>query len=416
MKTISWTSFLLVISLNLPLAQAAVWTHSQEWSPQAEASYSHWVKTKFSADIFWKTGAYPDISTDCADSVYAMRMIFAYENSLPFAMKQSDAVGGLLTNEAKKFDGVRDPRERFIAFLKYVMGRASTNSLADDTYPIEITRESLTPGTIYLATGTHVYQVIDVTDGGTTLIQYSTVPRAVRVMSRVDMFPNYVPGDLKVKGRTNVDGFRRFKQPHMYKIADSMLPHYSLEQYTKAQEFAMSGLKFYEWAQNRLAIRPETPHEKIQRSLLLVCYASWDRGEAVNDGVYAFHLKKVKDRQNLCFNAREYDNYSTPTRDKRLINYFESLHLLPDTPGYNEYRGEMKEMIDQIIGRTQNEKTENRLLEWCDINKQVGGPGRPMSLTELHDLALSGRLVSDPHANTLQRWGLEPFTPTCQQY
>jgi len=416
MKTTSWTLFLLVILLKLPLSQAAVWGHSQAWTTEDETNYSRWVKEKFAPDVFWKTGAYPNTSTDCADSAYAMRMIYAYENNLPFAIKQVDGTSGLLTNETAKFDRIKNSRERFLAFLNYVMDMTSSSTLANDTYPIEITRESLTPGSIYLATGTHVYQVVDVTEGGTTIIQYSTVPRAVRVLSRVDMFPNYVPGDLKIKGRQNIDGFRRFKQPQMYKASDSTLPHYSLEQFAKAQEFSMSGLKFYEWTQSRLAIRPETAHEKIQRSLLLVCYASWDRAEAVNDGVFAFQVKKIKDNQNFCFNASEYDSYSTPTRDKRLINYFEHLHLLPEIPGYAEYRGEMKEMIEQIIGRTRTEKMENRLFEWCDINRQVGGPGRPMSLSELHDLALGGRLVSDPHANTLQRWGLETFTPTCRQY
>lgn len=418
MKSILIIFKLFIVLSIFPVnrATSAVWLQHKEWSPHDEVTYALWVKEKFTPDIFWKSGAYPNVSTDCADSVYAMRLIFSYEHNLPFVIRQPDSQGGWLSNQTKMFDRIKDPRQRFMAFLEYVMAITSSLSLADDTYPVEITREALTPGSIYLATGTHSFQVIDITDGGITIIQYSTVPRTVRVMSRLEMFPNYVPGDLKIKNGLYQDGFRRFKQPQMYSLPNSKLPYYSLEQFEKSHEYNGNSLSFYEWVQSRLAIRPETLHEKLQRSLLLICYSAWERAEVVNEGLFAFRIKQIKNRQNYCFNSAEYDEYSTPIRDKRLFSYFSYLNRLPETSGYVEYQGEMKDMIDQITGRMRTEKMESRVLEWCDINKQSGGPGRPMSLSELHDIVMAGKLISDPHANRLQRWGLESFAPFCKQY
>lgn len=395
-------------------SQAAVWQHERDWTEADEKSYAAWVKANFDPEIFWRTGAYPNVSTDCADAVYGMRMIYAYENRLPFVIRSGS---GFLNNQSSRFDAVKDPQKRFLAFMKYVMDITNTTTLSDDTYPIEISRDAITPGTMYLATGTHVYAVIDVTDGGITIIQSSTVPREVRVMTRVETFPNYIPGDLKIKNRKNVDGFRRFKQPRMYAQAAAELPHYSLEQFEKVRELRENGLKFYDWVQSRLALRTETVDERLNRSLLLVCYSSWDRGEAINRGYFAARIKQIKQKQAPCFTAAEYDEYSTPTRDKRLREYFQQLHELTSMPGYESQSGEMKHMLDHIIGRVRTQAMEQRLIEWCDVNRQTGGgPQRPMSLAELHDLSLNGQLVSDPHATITQRWGLEPFTPSCRQY
>lgn len=402
---------------TLSIGQAAVWKHDREWTEHDENAYAEWVKTKFNPEIFWRTGAYPDISTDCADAVYGMRMIYAFENKLPFVIRSG---GGFLSNETSRYDAIQDPRARFRAFMKNVMDITNTTTLSDDTYPIEISREAITPGTMYLATGTHVYAVVDVTDGGITIIQSSTVPREVRVMTRVEAFPNYIPGDLKIRNKKNVDGFRRFKQPQMYSKIPTALPHYSLEQFEKVNELRENGLKFYDWVQSRLATRVETIDERLSRSLLLVCYSSWDRGEAINRGYFAARIKQIKqtrEQKSPCFTAAEYDEYSTPTRDRRLTEYFHQLHDLVSIPGYERHNSETKQMLEHIIAHNRTPEMEERVIQWCDVNRQTGGgPQRPMSLAELHDLALNKKLVSDPHATIAQRWGLEPFVSSCPQY
>lgn len=131
----------------MSIGQAAVWQHDHEWTEHDENAYAEWVKTKFNPEIFWRTGAYPNVSTDCADAVYGMRMIYAFENKLPFVIRSG---GGFLSNETSRYDAIQDPRARFRAFMKNVMDITNTTTLSDDTYPIEISREAITPGTMHL--------------------------------------------------------------------------------------------------------------------------------------------------------------------------------------------------------------------------------------------------------------------------
>ena len=74
-------------------------------------------------------------------------------------------------------------------------------------------------------------------------------------------------------------------------------------------------------------------------------------------------------------------------------------------------------MLEHIIAHNRTPEMEERVIQWCDVNRQTGGgPQRPMSLAELHDLALNKKLVSDSHATIAQRWGLEPFVSSCPKY
>ena len=66
-------------------AQAAVWSENNSWDQTWEDRYSDWVKTSFNEDVFTQ-GSYKGIATDCADAVYAARLIFAFENQLPFVI------------------------------------------------------------------------------------------------------------------------------------------------------------------------------------------------------------------------------------------------------------------------------------------------------------------------------------------
>ena len=107
-----------------------------------------------------KTPIYYKYSHDCADAVYAMRLIFSYEYKLPFVIHNPSRPGKLISNRKKRWDKL--PQEKRVRkFLDYVADMTSTKSLSRDTYPIAL--DDIKPGDIYAAPGVHSYQIVNIT-------------------------------------------------------------------------------------------------------------------------------------------------------------------------------------------------------------------------------------------------------------
>lgn len=133
-----------------PNAQAAVWEPQNSWSPVWEKSYQEWVKTQWTKDFFTKPGPYQNMVLDCADAVYAMRYIFAANNSLPYAINDPSGGRGTISQSATRFDKLA-PEKRKVAFLKYINGIVSTQSLVRDSYPLATNRDAIHAG-VFLRT------------------------------------------------------------------------------------------------------------------------------------------------------------------------------------------------------------------------------------------------------------------------
>jgi hypothetical protein len=58
---------------------AAVWKAENKWDDVWEKRYQHWVKNNWTEEFFMdeKKPIYYKYSHDCADAVYAMRLIFS---------------------------------------------------------------------------------------------------------------------------------------------------------------------------------------------------------------------------------------------------------------------------------------------------------------------------------------------------
>ncbi|MEN0060170.1 MAG: hypothetical protein AAGB31_15130, partial [Bdellovibrio sp.] len=103
-------AFLLTL-LPLNKAAAAVWSDVNEWSPEFENSFAEWVRREWQTDFFSRktlrngqSNPYHGFRADCADTVYSMRIVFAYENRLPFVMKDPTASGRTLSNRMSRWD------------------------------------------------------------------------------------------------------------------------------------------------------------------------------------------------------------------------------------------------------------------------------------------------------------------------
>jgi len=93
-------------------AHAAIWEATSEWTEEHERTYAEWVREEFDKDFFHQ----PEETTifglalDCSDAIYAMRIMYAYENSLPFAINDPTGKRRTLSNEFTKWDGYRETR------------------------------------------------------------------------------------------------------------------------------------------------------------------------------------------------------------------------------------------------------------------------------------------------------------------
>ena len=92
-------------------AKADIWTAENNWNSAYEAGFPEWVRTNFGKDAFHKPEdkALFGLALDCSDAIYAMRIIYAYQNKLPFEINDPRN-GRILSNKFKKWDGFREKR------------------------------------------------------------------------------------------------------------------------------------------------------------------------------------------------------------------------------------------------------------------------------------------------------------------
>jgi hypothetical protein len=126
----------------------------RRWTFEEEHRFEKWVDETITEDFFIRY----KIPTDCADAVYAIRWIYARIAHLPAAATTTDGKWiGHWSTDWKHLpthsEWHRD--ERFRAALLYLFPKTWTGTLPLDTYPIRISPDSVTPGTIFLVTESH---------------------------------------------------------------------------------------------------------------------------------------------------------------------------------------------------------------------------------------------------------------------
>jgi hypothetical protein len=150
-----------------------------------------------------------------------------------------------------------------------------------------------------------------------------------------------------------------------------------------------------------------------------------DRGAYVYDAQH--HLKEMKKKDRICMTKTEYDNFSTPGRDKRLTKFFKAVgdHIADNYQKdkhshaqrwaaaiFSEKEPQTRD-IKELNAFCQVELTLNSIKE--DIFKKP----LTMSLRMLRKKSESGALVSDPNAPLNYRWGIttEPkYKAKCPTY
>ena len=126
----------------------------RRWTVEDEQQFGKWVEENITEDFFIRY----KIPTDCADAVYTIRWIYARIAHLPAAATTRD--GRFIGHWSRDWrDLPTDPEwhqdRRFRAALRYLNTKSWTGTLPFDTYPVCISPDSITPGTLFFVKESH---------------------------------------------------------------------------------------------------------------------------------------------------------------------------------------------------------------------------------------------------------------------
>lgn len=404
----------IFLILSSTIVQSAVWeTENDYWNGNWELKYQQWVSKNWKPDFFMSPAKpeYNRIPHDCADSIYLMRAVFAYENKLPFKIHYLNKKNKYITNLMTNWDKYPED-QRFRQFALFLNDRVGTRSFAKDSYPIALSQ--IKAGDLYVEPGTHSYGITGITDTGVTAIMSSTTPASPKYMIQLYSFPFFIPHDPVGMS----DGYRRFKWPRNIAKPAQQQPGYSNEQYQIAQKVGLNYIPFTDIIAQKLQRRKEPLEEKTMRLMHSLCAFAKERVNYVNDGLaYVNRLRSQGKRQ--CMNAKEYDYYSTPSRDKRLFRFFTEVEKI----AYQGGKLTEDQVNAQVLARTifhpeLPDGLINELDEFCGLAIYPGDNKKHINLRQLWDTLKLGKVSSDPHAPFDNRWGLTEtkYVGSCKTY
>ncbi|WP_415062551.1 hypothetical protein [Bdellovibrio sp.] len=393
-------AFLLTTLLLLSVhGQAKVWDATNTWSEAYEEQYSQWIKDTFKYDIFSNpSSAWYGIPTDCADAVYAARIIFAYENSLPVNFTNIENMRPNLSNEMTSWDSL-SAKEKVRRFIRHVSDLTSTQTLGYDTYPVQISRETFRPGIIFVnptlsredenivgTRGGHAETLIQIEENGFIRTLYSTTPSKVR-----DLITTRNPYSWPI---SRLGGFRAWKAARTPSLA-------SPEQFEIAgwsPQIRPTRKQIYQWHETirrQIRLRPPTIDERSDVVIESICNLWQGRVDAVTNA-----WKAIQNNGGRCLSTDLMDEHATTKRDARLREAYGQLNDLMFWRK-NEYN------IPDALGDIKDAK---ELLKRCPVLTGL----RATDAWELFLKMIDNHLVSDSTWSPAVRWG-ETFKQRGQQ-
>jgi hypothetical protein len=318
-----------------------LWTVTGSWDWNWELKFTEWVKAEIDAGWWKKHG----LATDCADAILTARWVFARNNGLPAANRLG--TGAWFTHRSVKTEWETLPTapewfndQKFLAALNYLMNHTFTHTLWKDSYPVAVNTSAVLPGGYYLSlhenTGhtQFIYKIGSTPDDVPLITLNSTVPREVRDLMEFLFLENSNAEDRS--------GFVRMRWPvwsgeQVDLVPAERMPNYSLEQFA-ADFIQPSRSAFWQEVFQRLS-----PHANYDRIALKVAKQIKDmfvaRAAVVEQGYKVCHA-------NPCAkNSPDYDAWSTPSRDERLL---ETIAIFDQLCGMIMPGWEVREVVHSV--------------------------------------------------------------------
>jgi len=372
--------------LHEPFA-GEIWPATHEWSKEWEEKFADWTRQNFDKNFFKKY----KIQTDCADAAIALRWIFSRISGLPAGNTLASG-GGLMTNRSVRAIWKNIPTSenwyedrRFLTALDYLLDNTYTHSFHADAYPIETNPQYLVEGTFHLEMRsgdghTRVVSQIVHEHGKYPIIDlYSNVPRAVRRLYE-ERFTVSAQPDLRF------GGFMKHRWPRLSPDSASLtpaknMPGYSLEQYLP--EFFQHGIPDYSAEVISRFEEAFDPVIALRAILKNLKEGLDDRKDIVVKGFRACQ------KEDCSPGTAGYENWSTPSRDERLLGYFTQIQTYRKTLTGVE--------LDRFSAVYEKEKTK----KYLKLGK------RKITLTELEAVWINRKFSSNPRVSPQLRWGFE---------
>ena len=430
------------------------------WSRKAEILYSAWIEALFAdADerSSWKAlhevtrdrarnllhdhlglgedgeaGANAlEMTPDCADNPYFLRAYFAWKLGLPFGFHETGwgtvesppRAGRFFTAETLPPSGVPVPIASMRRLLNQVKntvhagsGRTALRADGTDYYPLPLTRRALRPGTVYADPYGHTY----------TLVRWIPQTRKTPgLLLGVDAQPDGTIGVKRFwKGNflfTTEDvigepGFKAFRpivvESGRTRLLDnreiSSSPDYG--DYSLEQE-RLAGADFYAAMEKLINPEPldaEAAFDDLFRALheqLLVRVDSVRNGENYMQA-HPGTVIPMPSGKAVFQTLGQWEDYSTPNRDLRLLIAIDTILEFPDkvaaNPGAFEMSG--KKTPDEIRRRLL-ELQRKRASELTITYTGSDGSPRVLSIAEIFRRAESFEMGYNPNDSIEVRWG-----------
>lgn len=368
-----------------------------------------------------------NIFADCADLPYVLRAYFSWMNDLPFAFA-TDLVeaktfsrkildirysryGNIVT--AKQYVKNGDNINKIIEVISGTISTASyrTNaSLNDsgklfrDTYPVEIERKSIVPGTVLYDPNGHVAVVYEVTSNGKILMIDAHPDNSLTAITYGEKFSR-----SSVKVGAGFSNFRPFEieRGSVNPKKNSELEGYSLLQFG-AGPFVYKGevMTFYEYVRAKLAdgVIIYNPIGEFTDYMNSICQDVKDREVAVNVSLIAGLQNQSHPYllpANIYGTDGDWETYASPSRDARL------------KASVRETRKYLAKVINGYLNHHKNIYYEGGDLV-RDLREIYQAKVKSCSLTAIQGVSLDLDFVLqnlfalsfDPYHCALLRWGV----------
>ncbi len=290
----------------------------RRWTVEEEHRFGKWVDDTMTEDFFIRS----KIPTDCADAVYAIRWIYARINHLPAAATTKD--GRLIGHWSTDWKDLPthpewDRDERFRAALLYFFPRTWTGTLPLDTYPVHISPDSVTPGTLFLVKESHTGIIAHVFLDGSQAHPLQTWESALPVKVQKLSLRYFFSVKPESKARSGLVKFRwPVSENGGWKyLSTAEHPFYSEEQYTSG--FYKGHADFVEAVARRIDPTNYPAMEKMARVMDTIARFLRERVPIVQKGYQQC-------RNGGCPEASElWEIHSTPGRDGMITSLMDHL-------------------------------------------------------------------------------------------
>lgn len=457
---------------GVPQQPSPTWKARWRWEQDTEALYSIWVAHLFAGEpgvdlswkplhdllrdadrnLFhnhlnmdedsseWKKGLV--LKPDCADFPYFLRGYFAWKNGLPFSYRsctrgrrgRQPACKGPITQQRPAED--KHPVKAFEHFMRKEVARTVHSSTmrtthedeVNDVYPVEMTRKSLRPGTIYSDPQGHIMVISQwfPQEGDQAGVLFAADAQPDHTVGRRRFWRGsfMFPADDVESGA----GFKRFR-PHVRRAgryvtatnaqiqADDDYGDLSMAQRENGRE------AFYDQMDALISPEPLSA-DAAQDALVDALDQQLRRRVASVENGEAWKRKHPKRRismpqgKSIFLTAGPWEDYSTPARDLRLLIAMDTVLGFPARVERLPTRYRLKSDATPQSARSDLERRLAGIAAQRTFTYgRSDGSQFTLTMAQILDRVKRFEFSWNPNACVEERWGARPGDPdyaTCQ--